>query len=59
VAMPMEQAEYVASVGPAKEHMELWIRSKVEAGGSIPDYYPPVPEKAAEYERETGRQIPH
>ncbi|HEY8601932.1 MAG TPA: hypothetical protein VIL85_26125 [Thermomicrobiales bacterium] len=59
VAMPLEQAEYVASVGPAKEHLELWIRGKVEAGGSIPDYYPPVPEKAAEYERETGRQIPH
>jgi regulator of RNase E activity RraA len=59
VAMPLDLAEYVAAHGPAKEHLELWIRSKVEAGGTIRDYYPPVPEKAAEYERETGHQVAH
>lgn len=59
VAMPLDLAEYVAGHGPAKEQLELWIRAKVEAGGAVLDYYPPVPEKAAEYERETGRPVPH
>lgn len=56
LAMPLDLAEYVAAHGPAKEHLEVWIRGKVEAGGAILDYYPPVPEKEAEYERETGRK---
>jgi len=55
VAMPLELAEYVASTGPAKEDLELWIRGKIEAGGSIFDYYPPLPDKEAEYMRETGQ----
>jgi regulator of RNase E activity RraA len=55
VAMPLDLAEYVASTGPAKEDLELWIRGKVEAGGSIFDYYPPLPEQEAEYLRDTGR----
>lgn len=58
LAMPLELAEYVAAHGPAKEDLESWIRSKVEAGGSVHDYYPPTPDKEAEYERETGRPAP-
>ena len=59
LAMPLDLAEYVAAHGPAKEHLEIWIRGKVEAGGAVLDYYPPVPEKEAEYERETGRRVEH
>lgn len=57
--MPLDLAEYVAAGGPAKEHLEIWIREKVEQGGSILDYYPPLPEKEAEYERETGHKVKH
>lgn len=59
LAMPIELAEYVASHGPSKEDLEVWIRGKIEAGGSVHDYYPPTPEKEAEYERETGRKVWH
>jgi 5-oxopent-3-ene-1,2,5-tricarboxylate decarboxylase / 2-hydroxyhepta-2,4-diene-1,7-dioate isomerase len=59
VAMPLDLAEYVAANGPPKELLELWIRGKVEAGGSIHDYYPPSPEKEEEYRRETGRGARH
>ncbi len=55
IAMPLELAEYVASYGPPKEHLEEWIRGKVLSGGSIHDYYPPNLEKLAEFERETGQ----
>jgi 5-oxopent-3-ene-1,2,5-tricarboxylate decarboxylase / 2-hydroxyhepta-2,4-diene-1,7-dioate isomerase len=55
LAMPLDLAEYVAAHGPVKEDLEMWIRGKVEQGGSVLDYYPPSPEKEAEYERETGR----
>lgn len=55
LAMPLDLAEYVAQHGPVKEDLEMWIRGKVEQGGSVLDYYPPSPEKEAEYERETGR----
>ena len=55
LAMPLDLAEYVAAHGPAKERQEMWIRGKVEAGGSVHDYYPPNDEKAGEYERETGQ----
>lgn len=55
LAMPLDLAEYVAAHGPAKEDLEMWIRGKVEQGGSVLDYYPPSPEKEAEYEGETGR----
>lgn len=55
LAMPLALAELVAAQGPAKEDLEMWIRGKVERGGSVLDYYPPSPEKIAEYERETGR----
>ena len=58
VAMPLDLAEYVAAHGPPKEELEAWIRGKVAAGGSVHDYYPPTPEKAAEYEAETGRAAP-
>lgn len=54
VAMPLELAEYVAEHGPEKERLELWIRGKIERGGTVFDYYPPVPEKMAEYRRELG-----
>jgi regulator of RNase E activity RraA len=56
LAMPLELAEHLAAVGPAKEDLEMWIRDKIAAGGSVHDYYPPSPEKEAEYERETGRR---
>ncbi len=56
VAMPLHLAEYITSHGPPKEHLEEWIRGKILAGGSIHDYYPPLPDKLAEYERETGRR---
>lgn len=55
LALPLELAEYVAAHGPGKEHLELWIREKIATGGSIHDYYPPNPEKLAEYTTETGR----
>jgi len=55
VAMPLELAEQIAASGPAKEDLELWIRGKIEAGGSVHDYYPPLPEKLLEYQQETGR----
>lgn len=58
LAMPLELAEYVARHGRQKELLEEWIRAKIAAGGSIYDYYPPAPEKAAEYEQETGRAFP-
>lgn len=56
LAMPLDLAEYVAAHGPAKEHLELWIRDKIAAGGTVHDYYPPGPEQEAEYARETGRR---
>ena len=58
LAMPLDLAEYIAAHGPPKERLEAWIRGKVAAGGSIHDYYPPDPEKAAEYAAETGRTAP-
>ncbi|HEX5500779.1 MAG TPA: hypothetical protein VFX03_16200 [Thermomicrobiales bacterium] len=58
VAMPLDLAEYIAAHGPDKELLEEWIRGKVAAGGSVHDYYPPSPEKGAEYTRETGRAVP-
>src|SRR5215217_9387756 len=58
LAMPLDLAEYIAGHGPEKEALEIWIRGKVTAGGSIHDYYPPNPEKAAEYMAETGREAP-
>lgn len=61
LAMPLDLAEYIAEHGPPKERLEEWIRAKIAAGGSVHDYYPPTPEKATEYERETGEPIdrPH
>jgi regulator of RNase E activity RraA len=58
LAMPLDLAEYIAAHGPEKELLEAWIRGKVAAGGSIHDYYPPTPQKAAEYQAETGRAAP-
>jgi regulator of RNase E activity RraA len=58
LAMPLDLAESIAAHGPEKEALEIWIRGKVAAGGSIHDYYPPSPEKAAEYTAETGRTVP-
>lgn len=58
MAMPLDLAEYIAEHGPPKEQMEAWIREKVLAGGSVHDYYPPSPAKAAEYLAETGREAP-
>jgi regulator of RNase E activity RraA len=54
IAMPLDLAEYVAEHGPPKERLETWIRAKIAAGGSVHDYYPPTPDKLAEYERESG-----
>lgn len=59
IAMPVEQAEMVARLGPPKERLETWIRDKIVAGGSVHDYYPPGPAKLAEYERETGERYDH
>jgi 5-oxopent-3-ene-1,2,5-tricarboxylate decarboxylase/2-hydroxyhepta-2,4-diene-1,7-dioate isomerase len=50
VAMPLELATYVAQHGPEKERLELWIRERIERGGSVHDYYPPTPEALREYE---------
>jgi regulator of RNase E activity RraA len=50
LAMPLDLAEMIARLGPPKERLETWIRTKIEAGGSVPDYYPPSPEKLAEYD---------
>jgi regulator of RNase E activity RraA len=55
LAMPLDLAEHVAEKGPPKEQLEEWIRTKIAAGGSVHDYYPPSPEKLDEYARETGR----
>ena len=57
LAMPLDLAEYAAAHGPGQEHLEEWIRGKIAAGGSVHDYYPPTPEKAAEYARETGGEV--
>jgi len=57
IAMPLEHAEFVAAHGPAKEEIEAWIRGKIAVGGSVHDYYPPSPEMAEEYFRETGRRV--
>jgi regulator of RNase E activity RraA len=54
IAMPLAQAEIVARLGPPKERLEAWIREKIVGGGSVHDYYPPSPDKLAEYEVETG-----
>ncbi len=56
LAMPLDLAEHIAAHGPAKERQEVWIRDKVEQGGSVHDYYPPNAENAAAYERETGHE---
>ncbi len=58
IAMPLDLAEYIASHGPKKEHLEEWIRGKVIGGGSVHDYYPPSETAAAEYTAETGRPVP-
>jgi regulator of RNase E activity RraA len=58
LAMPLELAEMIAAEGPAKELLEVWIREKISAGGSVHDYYPPSADKLDEYRRETGRE-PH
>lgn len=55
LAMPLDLAEYVAAHGPGKEQLEMWIRGKIEGGGSVHDYYPPTADKRDEYRRETGR----
>jgi regulator of RNase E activity RraA len=55
LAMPLDRAEYVAEHGPEKERLEFWIRAKIDAGGSVFDYYPPIPEKLEEYWRETDQ----
>lgn len=57
LAMPLALAETIAAAGPPKELLETWIRAKIAAGGSVHDYYPPTPEKAAEYTAETGREV--
>ncbi len=57
IAMPIELAEYVAEDGTEKEDLEIWIRGKIEAGGSVHDYYPPTPEKLEEYQQETGKTV--
>ena len=57
-AMSLELAELIAAEGPAKELLEVWIREKITAGGSVHDYYPPSADKLDEYRRETGRE-PH
>ncbi len=54
IAMPIDLAEYVAEHGTQKETLEIWIRGKIDGGGSVHDYYPPTPEKLDEYRRETG-----
>jgi regulator of RNase E activity RraA len=54
ISMPIDLAEYVAQHGTRKEALEIWIRDKIESGGSVHDYYPPTPEKLEEYARETG-----
>ena len=56
LAMPLDLAEEIAAHGPPKEQLEIWIRGKIAAGGSVHDYYPPTPEKLAEYERESSRR---
>ncbi|MDQ3693289.1 MAG: hypothetical protein M3464_06655 [Chloroflexota bacterium] len=58
IAMPLDLAEYVAEHGPPKEHLELWIRGQIAAGGSVHDFYPPSPDAITKYERETGRVAP-
>jgi len=58
LAMPLELAELIAAEGPAKELLEVWIREKISAGGSVHDYYPPSVDKLDEYRHETGRE-PH
>lgn len=55
LAMPLDLAEEIAAHGPHKEALEEWIRLKIAGGGSVHDYYPPSPEKLAEFERETGQ----
>ncbi|MEA2514913.1 MAG: hypothetical protein QOJ59_4402 [Thermomicrobiales bacterium] len=57
LAMPLDLAKVIAAAGPPKELLEAWIRAKISAGGSVHDYYPPTPEKAAEYTSETGREV--
>jgi len=59
IAMPLDFTEQIASIGPSKERLEMWIRGKIIAGGSAHDYYPPTSEKAAEYEQETGQRASH
>jgi 5-oxopent-3-ene-1,2,5-tricarboxylate decarboxylase/2-hydroxyhepta-2,4-diene-1,7-dioate isomerase len=56
LAMPLDLAEYVAAHGPAKERQEMWIRGKIEQGGSVHDYYPPNEQKQSEYTQETGQE---
>ena len=58
LAMPLDLAEHVAAHGPAKERQEIWIRGKVEAGGSVHDYYPPNEEKAGGVRARNRADIP-
>ena len=59
IAMPLDLAEQISAVGPPKERLEMWIRGKIIAGGSVHDYYPPSTEKSEEFERETGERASH
>jgi regulator of RNase E activity RraA len=58
VVIPRYLADTVARAGEDQEQMEAWIRRKIEAGGTVRDFYPPSEQVLAEYRQgqEIGRQ---
>jgi regulator of RNase E activity RraA len=55
VVIPRYLADTVARAGEEQEQMEAWIRRKIEAGGTVRDFYPPGEPALAEYRR--GQEI--
>ncbi len=49
--IPLALAEQVAEQAWEQEQLEIWVRRRIEAGGSTSDYYPPTEAALAEYRR--------
>jgi regulator of RNase E activity RraA len=49
--IPLAVAEQAAEQALEQEQLEIWVRQRIEAGGSTSDYYPPTEAALAEYRR--------
>lgn len=51
VIIPLAVAEQAADQAFDQERLEIWVRQRIEAGGSTEVYYPPTEAALAEYRR--------